>query len=471
MNADQEHGPDAMTDLLGARRSDAPGSVVADPGRWLDPQQGLLVASLARDIVKDVPLRRDLGDGLWAYIGGVWRPDRNKFVRAAATARLGERSRQSHTGNVEHYLLGQVPRIEPAPIAEYLNLRNGLFDWNTGRLLPHDPKVLSTVQLGTGWEPGASCPTIEKWLGQVLPADLLEPTADGPGFIWEVIGYLCMSGNPLHKAVLLLGYGRNGKGTFLRLVTALLGAENVSSVDLHSLVNNRFRAAELLGKVANIAGDLDGAWLESTAVFKAITGGDLIQAERKYGQPFDFYPFAVPVYSANKVFGTPDTTDGYMSRWEVIPFPNTFLGHEDRTLDHRLAHPDELAGLLVRAVEGLRAVTTRGNFTNPPSVAEAFARFADESDPVRGFMRDVSRPDPHGWVPRERLWTIYLVWADDNGQRNKLSRTQLYTRLEAAGWTQRKRAGARGFVDRSLTVEIVETSPLEKHLEPLEAQE
>ena len=47
--------------------------------------------------------------------------------------------------------------------------------------------------------------------------------------------------------------------------TALLGEENVSNVDLHSLVTNRFRAAELFGKVANIAGDLDGAWLESTA--------------------------------------------------------------------------------------------------------------------------------------------------------------------------------------------------------------
>lgn len=241
--------------------------------RWFDRKDGLLVADLARDIAKDAPMRRDLGDGIWVYLGGVWRPDQKGWLRKATTDRLGNRARPAHTAAVLHYLLGQVPVIAPSPVPQYINVRNGLLDWRSGELLPHDPEVESTVQLGTCWEPGATCATVESWLAQVLPTDLLEPTEDGPGFIWELIGYLCFSGNPLHKAVLLLGSGRNGKGTLLRLLTALLGVENVASVDLHSLATNRFRAAELLGKIANIAGDLDGTWLESTANLKAITGG------------------------------------------------------------------------------------------------------------------------------------------------------------------------------------------------------
>ena len=78
----------------------------------------------------------------------------------------------------------------------------------------------------------------------------------------------------------------------LRLVTALLGLENCSAVTLHDLVSNRFRAAELYGRLANIAGDLDGGWLTSTAMFKMVTGGDTIGAERKFGQPFSFTPAA-----------------------------------------------------------------------------------------------------------------------------------------------------------------------------------
>jgi putative DNA primase/helicase len=460
-----EHAPPTGETLNGAT---PPDQVKASTQQWIVPKTGLRVADLFHDIAKDVLLRHDLGDGIWAYVNGVWRPDRGKWLRYAVSARLGNATRPTHTNAVEHYLLGQTPIIEPHPVPELLNVTNGLLDWRTGQLHQHSPDIESTVQLNTRWNPDATCPVIETWLAQVLDKELLEPTHDGPGFIWEAIGYLCMSGNPLHKALLLLGTGRNGKGTLLRLVIALLGSHNVSTVDLHSLVNNRFSAAELLGKVANIAGDLDGSFLESTAKFKAITGGDRITAERKFGAPFDFSPFAVPVYSANKVFGTPDTTDGYMSRWLIIPFPNTFLGEEDRTLDTQLGQPNEIEGLLVRAVAGLRAVMARGNFSTPPPVKEAFARFANESDPVRGFLHDVSQAEPGRWTTRAQLWDVYQVWAEDNGQTKKLSRAHLYSRVEAAGWEPHMSMGIRGFTGRTITAQIVELTPNEKHLELVE---
>jgi putative DNA primase/helicase len=90
--------------------------------------------------------------------------------------------------------------------------------------------------------------------------------------MWELIGYLTYSGNLLHKAVMLSGTGRNGKGTLLRVITALLGDDNTTSVSLHDLVNTRFSTASLFGKNANIAGDIDGGYIENTATFKAITG-------------------------------------------------------------------------------------------------------------------------------------------------------------------------------------------------------
>ena len=103
------------------------------------------------------------------------------------------------------------------------------------------------------------------------------------GFIWELIGYTLYSGNPLHVAILLYGKGRNGKGTLIRVLKALLGDRNCSAVGLHELAENRFRAATLYGKLANLAGDLDSKWLENTAHFKTITGEDGIQGEHKYG--------------------------------------------------------------------------------------------------------------------------------------------------------------------------------------------
>ncbi len=444
------------------------GTQVANPDRWLDKHDGLLVRSLALDITDGAPIMRDLSDTFWTYRGGVWTRDTKARVRAEVTARLGERTRRGHRTNVEEYLLGSVEIIEPAnPQPDAINTQNGMLDWQTGRLRDHDPDDKSTVQLGAAWMPGAACPVVEAWLREVLPQDLLEPVGNSPGFIWEVLGYLCYSGNPLHKALLLLGAGRNGKGTLLRLVTALLGQANVSAVPLHSLVDNRFRVAELEGRLANIAGDLDSTWLESTALFKAITGGDSVTAERKYGAPFDFSPFAVPVYSANAVWGTPDTSLGYMSRWVVIPFPNNFDGVEDRGLDAALSTPAELEGVLARAVQGLRVVLAAGNFTEPPSVVEAFARFRDESDPVSAFMRETTEIAGGWFIPRARIWDIYLAWVSDSGSKSKLARSKLYTRLVGAGWVATAQAGVRGFTGRRLVVEVVPDAYGPGHLEPV----
>lgn len=414
-------------------------------------KRDLLVETLARHIVEHMPVGLDAGDALWGYDGGVWSPLGAAGIRDAVFERLGERYRQGHLGAATDAVKALAVRIDPGAYdPNLINVRNGMLDWRTGTLQPHDPAHLSTAQVQVEWNPDAVCPTIDAWLAEVLPADVL---AGDPSMLDMVIGYLCMSGNPLHKALLLLGHGRNGKGTFLRLVTTILGRQNVSAVTLHDMGISRFSVADVFGKIANIAGDIDGSWLESTATFKTLTGGDIVRGERKYGQPFDFEPYAVPVFSANKVFGTPDTSDGYMSRWVVIPFPNSFNGREDRTLDARLA--SEAEGLFVRGVRGLRALMEAGNFPVTESLLEARERFERESDPVRAFLAECTVQDmgSMGWITRAQIWDVYGAWAAHNGVK-AVSRGTLYERVRQAGLQDHKRVGVMGFLGRRLSVQV-----------------
>jgi putative DNA primase/helicase len=76
---------------------------------------------------------------------------------------------------------------------------------------------------------------------------------------------------PYHRAVLLFGHGRNGKGTFLRLIEKLIGPRFVSAVTLQSLGEGRFASADLFGKIANISGDLDARYIKRADVFKMAT--------------------------------------------------------------------------------------------------------------------------------------------------------------------------------------------------------
>ena len=71
----------------------------------------------------------------------------------------------------------------------------------------------------------------------------------------EAVGYCFYRRNELRKAFILTGEKQNGKSTYLSLITSLLGRENVTSLDLGEL-GQRFKPAELFGKLANVGDDI-----------------------------------------------------------------------------------------------------------------------------------------------------------------------------------------------------------------------
>ncbi len=333
-----------------------------------------------------------------------------------------------------------TPRLTRDPQPALINCSNGMLDWRTGKLLDHAPAYLSTVQLPVEYHSGAKCPAFDTFLEQVMP------DAAAVDFIWWVIAYMLYSGNPFHVAFLFFGKGRNGKGTLIRVLKALLGVRNISDTALHDLVENRFRAATLYGKLANLAGDLDARFIQNTATFKMITGGDAIQAEHKYGAAFDFTPWATPIYSANKAFGSSDSSVGWTSRWVVIPFPNDFTNRPDRDLDAKLQAAGELRGILAKAVTRLPALMAAGKLPEPASIAQAKETFIRESDSIRSWIDENWVMESDAWIDRKMLYDAYRDSVDGTGAK-LLSAREFYNRVsQMGGITERKRHGDRGFL-------------------------
>lgn len=173
------------------------------------------------------------------------------------------------------------PEIGDRPADLRLCVGNGILDPLSEKLEPHSPDAIFINQIPVQWVPGAACLVFEKFVSEVLPADAIE-------LVFEIMGLAMYSANPLRVAVLLLGPGGNGKTVLLRVIIALLGAANISNVPLQSSTENRFAAAEVFGKLADICGDLDARAIEQTDVFKMMTGGDSILAERKDRDHFSF---------------------------------------------------------------------------------------------------------------------------------------------------------------------------------------
>lgn len=414
---------------------------------FFDQRGGLLAANLTNAVIDMVPCGYDsLQQKVFVYAGGVWQPnDRKRMVQKAVAELTGNKYRTSHVTLVLEMLShpGKATPITCKPVSRYINVRNGLLDWKAGVLRQHSPKCRSTVQLPVRYDSEAKCPKIDTFLSEVLPKDCIE-------FIWEVIGYTLYSGNPLQIALLLHGKGSNGKGTFIRLLKALLGEANCSSVTLKALTTNRFRAASLYGKLANIAGDIDAGWIDDTAEFKAMTGGDVVDAEHKFGQPFQFTSWAVPIYSANELFRSKDTTEGFLRRWVVIPFPNQFVGKAKRIeseLDRELQEKGELEGMLAHATRSLVTLMERGHFVVPQSVRDAKGAFIAKSDSVREWVADVCVLDPNAFSgSRTDLHLEYERAMVADGQSKPLSAIKFYERINRiSGVTEHKRNGVRGY--------------------------
>jgi len=322
-----------------------------------------------------------------------------------------------------------------------------MVDWRTGKLEPHDPELLSTVQLPLEYDPDATCPTFDKWLAETIDADTI-------ALVWEVIGYLLMSGNPLHRAVLLVGKGRNGKGTLLRVITKLVGKRNTSSLSLTDITDGKFEVAGLFGKLINIAGDIEARNLTNTAKFKAITGGDSILAQHKNGHPFEYTPWAVPVFSANQLWQSSDNTDGYLDRWLVVPFPRKF---EHRGLFDEGKLIAEASGIFNKALAGLRELMARGDFELSGHAADVRRRFELESDVVKIWLADDERivaaeaGNTALKVGRTDAYRRYAAWASDSGH-GALNSSNFYKRLESMGHDMVKVKGERTILGIRLDV-------------------
>jgi P4 family phage/plasmid primase-like protien len=420
------------------------------PERFFGEYAGLLAEVLREAVTDTLLLARAPGRELYIYRGGVWKPGGNDAVSARVVELLADRNRATHAKlMVENIILTTPYAINDEPHPGWINFRNGMLDWRTGNLHPHNPELMSINQVPYDWDPNATCPRTDRFMSEVFHAD-----AAALGY--EMIGYAMYDGNPLQKAAMLVGSGANGKGVFLNLVDAVLGEENVSAVPLQSLTDNRFAAADLYGRLANVAGDLSSKPVEDTSAFKMITGGDLIRAERKFRDAFTFKAQAFPMFSANELPGSADTSTGYLRRWLVVEFPRTFRPEErDAGLSEVLA--SERAGVAGRAVAALRDVMDRGCFTEVESVIEAQNEMAIALNPIKEFFDDCIEIDPNRITPRSVIYQAYLVWCARTGRDHPLGerrfwgkfRTEMMSKTGMTVWD--KKLERRTSSDRSIS--------------------
>jgi hypothetical protein len=271
------------------------------------------VSDLAKAITAKYHFAKDPGAKLYVYKNGCYRPNGESIVHRQVKTIMDRLRQSSHwsshkSDEVVKYIGVDAPELSDRPDNNIVNVENGLLDVRTPKLAPHSPDFLSPVQIPVKYDPATRCPAWEKFIAEVFPED-------AEAIAWEILAWLMTPDTSIQKAILLIGDGANGKSTYLRAVLAFIGKHNASALSLHKLENDRFAAAGLVGRLANICPDLPTTDLVSTSVFKAITGGDALRAEYKFKDSFDFLPYSRLIFSANHPPQSQDASPAFFRRW------------------------------------------------------------------------------------------------------------------------------------------------------------
>ena len=398
--------------------------------------RGIRVPQLVRAVDMLGPLAVDAGKRIWHYDAGVWLPDGDAELTRRVLLCTGDRYKADYPRQAESLIKARSPQILGLGPSHLLNVKNGMLNWQTLEVLPHDPKYFSTYQITVPWNPHASCPTVNDWFTQTFDEEL-HP------LLWQVVGVTIYPGMGFQKIIALVGSGYNGKGTLQRLCMALLPPSAYTSIDPRELANNRFKPAELFGKAANICGDIERFTFNSTAELKKITGDDPINAERKMGHPFTFVNQATILIAANKMPQSRDTSDGWFRRWHIVPLERRIVGRPDRTLEPRMK--EELEGVLVKAVLALRQAMKQGGFDEPEESKKALREYEHACNSIALFINeriafgsDFSVP-----VSRKVIYGAYKEFCREERLEVE-SRQKFYESLEEMGaphiadhWTSR----------------------------------
>lgn len=373
---------------------------------------------------------QDAGGELYYYKDGVYHKDARKAIGLASRDILDRfhsetKGWSSHkSSEVFKYINTGAPLLLEKPEVNLINLKNGIYNVRTKKLEPHTADYRTTVQLNINYDAEATCSGWDTFINDVFPEE-----EGGREVGYEIVAWLLTPFTCSQKSIVLLGGGSNGKSVYIEGVSELLGEKNISNIPLQKLAD-RFTTTLLIGKLANIAADLPNTKLASTSEFKNLVGGDSLTGEYKNGPIFSFKPFARCLFACNELPDTPDNSDGFYRRLNIVQFTKTFKEDPAKKAElTRILHDSrELSGLFNKAVTKLPKVFKEG-ITVTESMTQVLEDHRRENDPVSVWLDEYTVADKvdeedkiieEVYIPMIELYQAYRQ-AGGGGQAAKSS--------------------------------------------------
>lgn len=207
---------------------------------------------------------------------------------------------------------------------------NGNLIKGSRKLQNHDKSNYSTTIIPWNYDPKAKSPRFTSFLKSFAGG-----SPEMAEYLQLIAGYCLFGQNVWEHFFLIHGAGSTGKSTFLKILSAVLGGDDVEDEEIAQAISgipfslftnakisdanaNTPALARLAGKLLAITTEPNKSDTLDEGFVKSATGRDTLTATRKYEQPFSFQP-RFKIFIATNDYPKSSASDAILRRMIMIP--------------------------------------------------------------------------------------------------------------------------------------------------------
>jgi len=279
-------------------------------------------------------------------------------------------------------------------------------------------------------------------------------------YLQRAMGYTLTGRTTEHCFFILMGGGRNGKTTLLRVMSHIWGKYS-QTVAAKTLMVQRIEQtpsdiAQLENKRFAQCSETDDVQKLNEARIKSLTGGDEVQARRRYADEHCFTPQFKLWVATNTMPKISGTDEGIWRRIHKIPFDLSLAPEAvDKNLEAKLNA--EASGILNWLLVGCLQWQQMGGLNPPEIVKEATQAYRAEMDFMSDFIDDCLHKKAGEKIKNSIMYNTFKEWCYQNiGDQKVLGQKELTQRLTQAGYKQGRSKTGRHWADVMMAGDLPE---------------
>ncbi len=318
-------------------------------------------------------------------------------------------------------------RTEPYISQRYeVVFQNGIYNFNTGTLNQFPPNSFIDNFLPHDFMLNAYDRPLDNFLNDLFP------NKEVRDLVMEFLATVLIDRKQeIHKGLLLVGSGGNGKSTFFKLLKVFFGDNKLSHLSINNL-DKQFGLESLIGKSLNISDDVSIKPIKDADKLKSLTTGGTIQIDIKNKKPIDWSSECKFLGAGNQTVSVQgESGDALKRRFIFIEMKKNFkdITNDPLILD-KITTPNAINYLSTLIIQGALRVLNNGfKLTEVQSVIDYTDDALESHNTSKLFIKnelDNLNSNHKGYFTADELFEKYKWFCDKENVSFSKTKTNFF---------------------------------------------